>query len=253
MKRADGGESFNFLPLPFEFIHCRGESAALAAKCAGRSAGPEVGRGVSTPPSLPLDSTHPAMQQLRPPPAAETGRSCWGSGQQDASAAQGTKRMLGAATRRQGLLAPFRPQRRSRSGKMLAASLKAFFALLRFESPSAAAAAAPRRGAVAPSPSAPVGRIHLSQRERQEALPVCPWCPFKKEARSVPTTVLALPLGELANPKGLTERAKGSPFWRCKAPERGCAPECCPFSPLARMLPQGASASGCRLPLRPLP
>ena len=156
-------------------------------------------------------------------------------------------------TTRKGLLAPFRPQRRSRSGKMLAASLKAFFALLRFESPSAAAAAAPRRGAVAPSPSAPVGRIHLSQRERQEALPVCPWCPFKKEARSVPTTVLALPLGELANPKGLTERAKGSPFWRCKAPERGCAPECCPFSPLARMLPQGASASGCRLPLRPLP
>ncbi len=156
MKRADGGESFNFLPLPFEFIHCRGESAALAAKCAGRSAGPEVGRGVSTPPSLPLDSTHP--------------------------------------TTRKGLLAPFRPQRRSRSGKMLAASLKAFFSLLRFEGPSAAAAAAPRRGAGAPSPSAPVGRIHLSQRERQEALPVCPWYPFEKEARNVPSTVLALPL-----------------------------------------------------------
>ena len=30
-----------------------------------------------------------------------TGRSCWGSGQQDVSAVQGTKRMLGAATRRQ--------------------------------------------------------------------------------------------------------------------------------------------------------
>ena len=182
MKRADGGESFNFLPLPFEFIHCRGESAALAAKCAGRSAGPEVGRGVSTPPSLPLDSTHP--------------------------------------TTRKGLLAPFRPQSSCRSGKLLAASLKAFFALLRFESPSAAAAAAPRRGAGASSPSAPVGRIHLSQRERQEALPVCPWCPFKKEARSVPTTVLALPLGELANPKGLTERAKGSPFGK-DSPGRG--------------------------------
>ena len=35
-------------------------------------------------------------QRRRPPPAAETGRSCWGSGQQDASGAQ---RMLGAATR----------------------------------------------------------------------------------------------------------------------------------------------------------
>ena len=68
----------------------------------------------------PLDSTHPAMQQLRPPPAAETGSSCWGSGQQDASAAQGTKRMLGAAqgtkrmlgaaTRRQGLHALDNPK-----------------------------------------------------------------------------------------------------------------------------------------------
>ena len=76
----------------------------------GRSAGPEAGRGVPSPPSLPLDSTHPAMQQLRPPPAAETGSSCWGSGQQDASAAQGTKRMLGAATRRQGLHALDKPK-----------------------------------------------------------------------------------------------------------------------------------------------
>ena len=41
-----------------------------------------------------------AQQRRRPPPVAETGRSCWGSGQQDASAAQGTLRMLGAATRK---------------------------------------------------------------------------------------------------------------------------------------------------------
>ena len=39
------------------------------------------------------------LQQRRPLPAAEAGRSCWGRGQQDASAVQGTKRMLGAATR----------------------------------------------------------------------------------------------------------------------------------------------------------
>ena len=39
------------------------------------------------------------LQQRRPLPAAETGRSCWGSGQQDMSAAQGTKWTLGAATR----------------------------------------------------------------------------------------------------------------------------------------------------------
>ena len=39
------------------------------------------------------------VQQRRPPPAAETGRSCWGRGQQDTSAAQGTKWSLGTATR----------------------------------------------------------------------------------------------------------------------------------------------------------
>ena len=39
------------------------------------------------------------LQQRRPPPAADAGRSCWGSGQQDMSAAQGAKWPLGAATR----------------------------------------------------------------------------------------------------------------------------------------------------------
>ena len=35
----------------------------LAISVQGRSAGPEAGRGVPTPPSLPLDSTHPATGQ----------------------------------------------------------------------------------------------------------------------------------------------------------------------------------------------
>ena len=39
------------------------------------------------------------VQQRRPPPAADTGRSCWGRGQQDTSATQGTKWSLGTATR----------------------------------------------------------------------------------------------------------------------------------------------------------
>ena len=39
------------------------------------------------------------VQQRRPPPAAETERSCWGRGQQDTSATQGTKWSLGTATR----------------------------------------------------------------------------------------------------------------------------------------------------------
>ena len=42
------------------------------------------------------------QQQRRPLPAAETGRSCWGCGQQDARAAQGMMQPLGAAT-----LAPY--------------------------------------------------------------------------------------------------------------------------------------------------
>jgi hypothetical protein len=35
----------------------------LASSVQRRSAGPEAGRGVPTPPSLPLDSTHPATGQ----------------------------------------------------------------------------------------------------------------------------------------------------------------------------------------------
>ena len=35
----------------------------LAFSAQGRSAGQEAGRGVPTPPSLPLDSTHPATGQ----------------------------------------------------------------------------------------------------------------------------------------------------------------------------------------------
>ena len=44
-----------------------------------------------------------------------------------------SRRFRRAGPTRKGLLAPFRPQRRSRTGKMLAASLNAFFAFLRFQ------------------------------------------------------------------------------------------------------------------------
>ena len=50
------------------------------------------------PPNSPAGKK-PPVQQRRPLPAAETGRSCWGCGQQDARAAQGTMQPLGAATR----------------------------------------------------------------------------------------------------------------------------------------------------------
>ena len=106
------------------------------------------------------------------------------------------------------------------------------------------------QGAPSPSPSVTPCPPFLSlrdifprpgevfQRERQEALPLRPWLPFKRKARSVPSTLLALPPGELANPKGLTERVCFSPS--------------CGF-PAGATLPQGASDSRCRSPLRPLP
>ena len=50
------------------------------------------------PPNSPAGKKAP-VQQRRPLPAAETGRNCWGCGQQDARAAQGTVQPLGAATR----------------------------------------------------------------------------------------------------------------------------------------------------------
>ena len=58
---------------------------------------PLVGEALAFRSALPLRQRLPYQgQQRRPPPVAETGRSCWGSGQQDASEA---RRMLGAATR----------------------------------------------------------------------------------------------------------------------------------------------------------
>ena len=182
MRRA-ARRAFQIVPL----CHCR--AAVLRGKFLpavsghGRSAGPEAGRGVSTPPSLPLDSTHPAT--------------------------------------RKGLLAPFRPQRRSRSGKMLAASLNAFFALLRLIGPSAAAAAAPRRGAgcalsVTFGDTSPRGRgkkhsrhaLGSLSKERQEACPPRSWLSLRES-------------------------------WR-EAPERVGFPPGCLFSPLTRMLPAGS-------------
>ena len=145
---AKGKKSDDSTCTSHRFFFLSGERLHLCEHAPrGRSAGPEEGRGVSTPPSLPLDSTHP--------------------------------------TTRKGLHAPFRPQRRSRSGKMLAASLKAFFSLLRFAGPSAAAAAAPCRGS----------GCALSASLRSAALP-------KGEPRNVPPTALAPPSGKMPPRRG---------------------------------------------------
>ena len=62
-----------------------------------RATSPTEGRPWQSPQSERFRQRLPYQgQRRRPPPVAETGRSCWGSGQQDAS---GARRMLGAATR----------------------------------------------------------------------------------------------------------------------------------------------------------
>ena len=108
----------------------RGGSSCLPQACKDAPLGQRQGGVFRLPPSLPLDSTHPAMQQLRPPPAAETGRSCWGSGQQDARAAQGTMRMLGAATRKKRK--PFQIVLLSNPHPVCKLNLQLFFVLRRF-------------------------------------------------------------------------------------------------------------------------
>ena len=55
-------QNLTVLPAPSGREALRG-NFLLAASVQGRSAGPEAGRGVLTPPSLPLDSTHPATGQ----------------------------------------------------------------------------------------------------------------------------------------------------------------------------------------------
>ena len=74
-------------------VHCP-EAAALCSKA--RPFAPYCASSVQLRAARPAKGSPRQGQQRRPPPVAETGSRCWGSGQQDASNAQ---RMLGAATR----------------------------------------------------------------------------------------------------------------------------------------------------------
>ena len=114
------------------------------------------------------------------------------------------RRFRRAGPTRKGLLAPFNPKEDGLHTKKLAASLNAFLC-------SAISRPLSRCGGSSPQGSGC-------------ALSVCSrW--------SHPP----LPLGELANPKGLTERAKGSPFGRAGAKRlRGFASRRAAGSPLAR-------------------
>ena len=161
------------------------------------------------------------------------------------------QRFRRAGPTRKGLLAPFNPKEDGLHTKKLAASLNAFLCSAISRPLSRCGGSSPQGSGCALSvtfgdtlsPFLSLRDIfprpgEVFQRERQEALPLRPWLPFKRKARSVPSTLLALPLGELANPKGLTERVCFSPS--------------CGF-PAGATLPQGASGSRYRSPLRPFP
>ena len=201
MKRADGGESFNFLPLPFEFIHCRGESAALAAKCAGRSSGLHPPRNATTATAASggnreqLLGQRPARRECRPRHEADAG----------------CRNPSPRAAR------PFQTPRQKSKRKNASRFAKSIFRASPICRPLS------RCGG-----SSPQGRgcaLSVCSRWSHPPLP-------EGEARSAPAMPLALPLGELLSEAKLRGRSS---------------------FPWARMLPQGASASGCRLPLRPLP
>ena len=84
------------------------------------------------PPNSPAGKKAP-VQQRRPLPAAETGRSCWGCGQQDARAAQGTMQPLGAATRvpfLRGSRNPPAPTKKPQRIKIRCGFVLRYFALL---------------------------------------------------------------------------------------------------------------------------
>jgi len=158
------------------------------------------------------------------------------------------QRFRRAGPTRKGLLAPFNPKEDGLHTKKLAASLNAFLCSAISRPLSRCGGSSPQGSGCALSvtfgdtlsPFLSLRDIfprpgEVFQRERQEALPLRPWLPFKRKARSVPSTLLALPPGELANPKGLTERAKGSPFGRAGAKRlRGFASRRAAGSPLAR-------------------
>ena len=75
-------------------------SAAMARTSHRRACSPESDKSEQ---NLSGNAKHklssPIRQQRRPPPVADEGRRCWGSGQQDTSAILCTKWTLGAATR----------------------------------------------------------------------------------------------------------------------------------------------------------
>ena len=143
------------------------------------------------------------------------------------------QRFRRAGPTRKGLLAPFNPKEDGLHTKKLAASLNAFLCSAISRPLSRCGGSSPQGSGSALSvtfgDTSPKGRgkkhsqyaLGTLSKKRQETCPPRSWLSLRES-------------------------------WR-EAPERVGFPPGCLFSPLTRMLPQGASASRRRLPLRPHP
>ena len=143
------------------------------------------------------------------------------------------QRFRRAGPTRKGLLAPFNPKEDGLHTKKLAASLNAFLCSAISRPLSRCGGSSPQGSESALSvtfgDTSPKGRgkkhsqyaLGTLSKKRQETCPPQSWLSLRES-------------------------------WR-EAPERVGFPPGCLFSPLTRMLPQGASASRRRLPLRPHP
>ena len=141
------------------------------------------------------------------------------------------RRFRRAGPTRKGLLAPFNPKEDGLHTKKLAASLNAFLCSAISRPLSRCGGSSPQGSGCALSvtfgDTSPKGRgkkhsqyaLGTLSKKRQETCPPQSWLSLRES-------------------------------WR-EAPERVGFPPGCLFSPLTRMLPQGASGSRCRLPLRP--
>ena len=122
------------------------------------------------PPNSPAGKKAP-VQQRRPLPAAETGRSCWGCGQQDARAAQGTVQPLGAATRvpfLRGSRNPPAPTKKPQRIKIRCGFALRYFALLcREELPEYVQPASSAYKIIPEMPMTPAGKADYRKLEEE--------------------------------------------------------------------------------------
>ena len=159
------------------------------------------------------------------------------------------QRFRRAGPTRKGLLAPFNPKEDGLHTKKLAASLNAFLCSAISRPLSRCGGSSPQGSGCALSVTfgdtlSPFCRCATSSPDRGKS--------FKgrgKKHSHYALGSLSKEKQEACPPRSWLSLRES---WR-EAPERAGFPPGCLFSPLTRMLPQGASDSRCRLPLRPFP